>query len=122
METKICRAVLSTLSSDVKSTRRFSHRRCRLAPLQAESHVIVEALKSLARVSDYCLQTVISRFIVEKLLFIPRRKRFAYQAKRDHLRTTLKVSASTRAPYQRGDCDEVASASPRFLRRHSFEG
>ncbi|KAK7573428.1 hypothetical protein V9T40_010619 [Parthenolecanium corni] len=57
---------------------------------QKESSLMVEGLKSLLRMSDYCLQTVAIRFIVETLLFIPRSKRFAYEAKRNDLRNALK--------------------------------
>lgn len=66
----------------------------RLVYLQKESSLMVEGLKALLRMSDYCLQTVAIRFIVETLLFIPRSKRFAYEAKRNDLRNALKVRLS----------------------------
>lgn len=71
---------------------------------------MVELLKSLLRVSDYCLQTVIVRFVVETLLFIPRSKRFAYEAKRNDLRNALKVSSAA----------SLRSAAPR-RRRSTLE-
>ncbi len=48
-------------------------------------------LKSILRLSDYCMQTVAIRFIVESLLYIPNYKRFKYEAERNNLAKKIKV-------------------------------